>query len=126
MATIEVSTFYKMRDLMDEMRWIQSSTYYTIADLEKLFFTTRGRLWIYPSDDQKIVINGTSVVDHNFNSADLEFQYYLQHGEGIGWCSDEMGFLTALAKSWGIATVSLWGDRIVGGTKLNGHTRRFL
>ena len=121
-ATIEVSTFYQMRDLMDRKGWIQSSTSDTIAGLENLFFTGSDRLWIYPSGNQEIVINGTSVVDHNFNSADLEFQYYLQHGEGIGWCSDEMGFLSALSKSWGIATVSLWGDRMVGGTKLIGHT----
>jgi len=121
-ATIELTTLIQMQDLMDAKNWIRSDFAQTVRILEATFFTGRDRLWIYPNTDDVIVIDGESVVCHNFNSADLEFKYYLANGKGIGWCSDEMGFLSALCKSWGIATTSLWGDRIVDEKKMGGHT----
>jgi len=121
-ATIEVSTLIQMRDLMEKKGWVLRDIMTTVITLESLFFTGSNRLWIYPKTDEVISIDGEKVVNHNFNSADLEFTYYLENGKGIGWCSDEMGLLNALCKSWGIATTSLWGDRIVKGEKLSGHT----
>jgi len=121
-ATIELTTLTQMRDLMDGLCWIQPNVMSTIRTLELRFFTGPNRNWIYPESDYTIVIEGESIVCHNYNSADLVFKYYLANGKGIGWCSDEMGFPNALCKSWGIATTSLWGDRIIEGKKEGGHT----
>lgn len=121
-ATIEVGTLIQMRDLMDKKGWVGPKVMSTVTTLESLFFTRSNSRWIYPKTDDVISINGQDIANHNFNSADLEFTYYSEYGDGIGWCSDEMGFLNALCKSWGIATTSLWGDRIVNGEKLSGHT----
>jgi hypothetical protein len=121
-ATIELSALTQMRELMDAKGWIQSDISRTVATLERYFFTGPNRMWIYPTADETITIDGQSVINHNFNSADLEFSYFVENGKGIGWCSDEMGLLNAFSKSWGIATSALWGDLIIGGKKESGHT----
>ncbi len=121
-ATIELSTLSQMRELMDKKGWIEHNYTRTIQTLELLFFTGRNRTWIYPQNDTVITIDGENVVCHNYNSADLAYKYYLTNGNGIGWCSDWMGLLSALCKSWGVATTSLWGDKIVNEQKVSGHT----
>lgn len=121
-ATIDVSTLYSMQSEMEKKGWMQRDIKNAVETLEIYFFFPKGPHWIYPESEYPITVDNQTFICRNFNSADLEFKYYLQNDKGIGRCSDEMGFLNAFLKSRGISTTALWGDLMKDGEKIIGHT----
>ena len=108
---VSLTTLRKMRDLMNLNAWVTADVGQTIGSLEYYFYFDLGpgggnsRHWRYSSSENTYIdADGQKVLNHDMNNVDFEFDYYLQHGYGIGDCGDESGLVDAFAKSWGIAT----------------------
>jgi len=87
-------------------------------------FSAGGPHWIGGWDSYKthetMKIDGEAVPIHNINNPDFEIDYYRETGKGIGVCDDQAIIVEALAKSWGIATTTMY--RMWGGEEGVGHT----
>jgi len=109
--SVSLATLRMMRDLMVQNGWVTNDVSETIANVEDYFYFDLGpgggnsRHWRYSSSESTYIdVGGQKVLNHDMNNVDFEFDYYLQHGYGIGDCGDESGLIDAFAKSWGIAT----------------------
>lgn len=107
--TVNATTLRQMRDYVSKQGWISSSIDLTVATIEDYFyFSGFNEHFNYVSSrDVTIQVYGETVSSRNINNANFEYQYYLQHGQAIGVCEDEMTLVSALLKSWGIATLTV-------------------
>lgn len=109
--TVSVDTLREMRQLMDERGWTGKDVDDTVKRIGDFFWNNywyheapNGWEW-QDSFDTKIAVGGEEWPARNLNNADFEFEYFLQHGTGIGVCEDSMVLRDAFLKSWGIATL---------------------
>jgi hypothetical protein len=115
--TVETSTLRAMREFMDREGLVSRSVDDTASKLEEFFMfggtNDWGGHWFLTLDrrspyyNRTIVVDGEEVAAHNIQNVDFEWHFFLEHGKGIGVCDDEMAFLSALCKSWGIATTTI-------------------
>jgi hypothetical protein len=120
---VNITTLRQMRDYIRQEGWGTSSIDATVATIEDyFFFSGLSEHYDYVSSwDVTIQVNGETVPARNMDNANFNFQYYLKNGKAIGVCEDEMTLVSALLKSWGIATLpqmSYW----VEGNGYEGHT----
>ena len=115
--TVEVSTLKEMREFMDREKLIAQVVDETVARLEEFFMFGGtdgwGGHWFFTLDrsspyfNRTLVVDGEEVCTHNMQNVDFEWQFFNEHGKGIGVCDDEMALVGALCKSWGIAAISI-------------------
>jgi hypothetical protein len=109
--TVSVNTLRAMRQLMDERGWADKDADVTVKRIGDFFwnnfwYRALPNGWDYQdSFDVKVAVDGEEWSARNLNNADFEFEYFLQHGNGIGVCEDSMVLRDAFLKSWGIATL---------------------
>jgi hypothetical protein len=109
--TVSVNTLRAMRQLMDERGWVDKDADVTVKRIGDFFWNNfwyreLPNGWDYQdSFDVKVAVDGEEWSARNLNNADFEFEYFLQHGNGIGVCEDSMVLRDAFLKSWGIATL---------------------
>jgi len=109
--TVSVNTLRAMRQLMDERGWTDEDADVTVKRIGDFFWNNfwyreLPNGWDYQdSFDVKVAVDGEEWSARNLNNADFEFEYFLQHGNGIGVCEDSMVLRDAFLKSWGIVTL---------------------
>lgn len=105
---VNLTTLRQMRDYVKEEGWISSSIDQTVASLED-YFLVNGNSQFHRTDswDVTVQVNGETVPARNMNNANINFQYYLRNGYAIGVCEDQMTLVSALLRSWGIATLTV-------------------
>ena len=117
-VTARVTTLKKAREKMIENGWLSNNPSETVANIERYFYFT-GRMsnqstlhWNYtrdmPGERGWLVVEGETVLNSWIGNPNFMFQYYLQTGKGTGGCQDEAEVVGFWAKSWGIATNSVW------------------
>jgi len=126
--TLSISTLRLMREEAVKKHWIDNDPTKTISNLEYYFYfnlgPTRSSNWLYtntPESNETIEIAGEKVRNWSIMNVNFIFDYYLRTGTGIGACTDETAFIDALAKSWGIATTSLWRGGYSDGKMITQH-----
>ena len=108
--TVSIETLTSMRALMQRNGWIKETVPETVNSLDLYLF---GNVWDIPgghwnylgSWDERIVIDSLLIAPRNFINVEFQYEYFVDHGRGIGVCADEAAFLDALLKSSGIATL---------------------
>jgi hypothetical protein len=116
--TVSVNTLRAMRQLMEERGWVDKDVDVTVKRIGDFFWNNlwwvgdffQPTSWPYGwefqgSLDLKVRVDGEEWPARNLNNADFEFEYFLQHGKGIGVCEDSMVLRDAFLKSWGVATL---------------------
>jgi hypothetical protein len=126
--TVSASTLRLMREEAVKKHWIDNDPTRAISNLEYYFYfnlgPTRSSNWLYtdtPELNGTIEIAGEEVRNWSIMNVNFIFGYYLRTGSGIGACTDETAFIDALAKSWGIATTSLWRGGYSDGKMITQH-----
>jgi hypothetical protein len=104
--TTSIKMLRKARELIDVKGWVNKNVNHTVSNLENYFYFYP-RQWEFTYPDDVIEVYGEKTLNRNMNNADFVFEYFLEHGKGIGVCGDETTFMEALCKSFGISTLRL-------------------
>jgi hypothetical protein len=114
---VSLDTLRKMQVLV-YANWIDQNVTSTFSRIEEYFyFSGFNQHMDYQNTSGVIVVDNETVPNHHLNNVDWEFQHFEETGKIVGVCNDEASFVSALAKSVGIATTEVnvnW--------KGNGHT----
>jgi hypothetical protein len=98
-----------MRGIMASNSWIAKEPSVTIPSLEKYFyFSDRHLPGHWEKEPAFIMVNGRRVHDYTIGNVNWQLDFYLQTGKFQGQCTDESQWIDAWAKSWGIATTTIW------------------
>jgi len=107
--TVSIATLRTMRDLMTKNGWMHKEPSTTILFLEQYFyFTDRHLPGHWENVPAYILVDGRMVHDYTIGNVNWQLDFYLKTGKFQGQCTDESQWMDAWAKSWGIATTTIW------------------
>lgn len=107
--TVSIATLRMMRDMMTKNEWIHRDPSETIPLLEKYFYFSMVHLeGHWDKEPVYIIVNGRRVHDYTIGNVNWQLDFYVRTGKFQGQCTDESQWIDAWAKSWGIATTTIW------------------
>lgn len=107
--TVGIATLRTMRDTMTKNGWMHKEPSTTIPFLEQYFyFTDRHLRGHWENVPAYIAVDGRMVHDYTIGNVNWQLDFYLKTGKFQGQCTDESQWIDAWAKSWGIATTTIW------------------
>ena len=107
--TVSIATLRTMREVMKSNGWIHKDPSVTIPFLETYFyFSERHLLGHWEKELAYILVGGRWVPDYTVGNVNWQLDFYLRTGKFQGQCTDESQWIDAWAKSWGIATTTIW------------------
>ena len=107
--TVGLATLRTMRDIMDRNGWINKDPSATIPFLEEYFYFSKRHLYgHWEREIVYITVDGRQVPDYTIGNINWQLDFYLRTGNFQGQCTDESQWIDAWAKSWGIATNTIW------------------
>ncbi|MCJ7505485.1 hypothetical protein MUP05_03310 [Candidatus Bathyarchaeota archaeon] len=111
--TVDVATLKLMQEMMTREGWISSDIYKTIAFLEEYFYFSRRHLiGHWDKEPVFIMVDGRQSYDYTIGNVDWQYDFFVRTGNFQGQCTDESQWIDAWAKSWGIATNTVWRGAI--------------
>jgi hypothetical protein len=124
--TVSLDTLTGMNTLVEKNGWYRGNAWSTVNFLDGYFFDGLWDVpnppghWNYtPSWSDMITIDGVELASRNFVNVNFQYQYFLEHGYGIGVCNEEAAFEDAILKSYGIASLGdgwekVWNGQLEG------------
>jgi len=107
--TVSLATLRAMRELMSRNGWMKKDPSDTIPFLEEYFyFSNRHLQGHWEKEPAFIMVDGRWVHDYTIGNVNWQLNFYLQTEKFQGQCTDESQWIDAWAKSWGIATTTIW------------------
>lgn len=106
---VSIATLRTMRTLMTKNGWMHKEPSATIPFMEQYFyFTDRHLPGHWEKEPACILVDGRMVHDYTIGNVNWQLDFYLRTGKFQGQCTDESQWMDAWAKSWGIATTTIW------------------
>jgi hypothetical protein len=107
--TVSLATLKSMQNKMASEGWIKKDVCDTIAFLEEYFyFSSRHLLGHWEKEPAFMMVDGRMSYDYTIGNVDWEFDFYQRTSTFQGQCTDESQWIDAWARSWGIATNTIW------------------
>lgn len=107
--TVSIATLRTMRDTMTKNGWMHKEPSTTIPFMEQYFyFTDRHLPGHWENVPAYILVDGRMVHDYTIGNVNWQLDFYQRTGKFQGQCTDESQWMDAWAKSWGIATTTIW------------------